>query len=29
MPTRGIKGLTVGIARSSYVDQIIKVARGK
>jgi hypothetical protein len=29
MPTRGIKGLTVGIARSSYVDQIIKVARGQ
>jgi AcrR family transcriptional regulator len=29
MPTRGIKGLTVGIARSAFVDQIVKVARGK
>jgi hypothetical protein len=29
MPTRGIKGLTVDIARSAYVDHIIKVARGK
>ena len=29
MSTRGIKGLTVELARSAYVDQIITVARGK
>lgn len=29
MSSRGIKGLTVEMARSAYVDQIIAVARGK